>query len=190
LTATVQVNASASPGGAADGKATVNPQGGTADYTFAWDNGSESRLPLRTLSRESNTAFDTTLVRVTTRGGLVGHGEARLPGAGADLGVGHVVLQRGHLLGFGVLRPQPLRAAEVRDPRVGRDAGAGQDGHARGGVDEGAGTVDGSFEIGVVCGHAASVADGSAAGDAAGEGGRTSRARIPVSSSRCRPACW
>src|SRR5437667_445645 len=48
-------------------------------------------------------------------------GEPALPRALAYLGIGHIVLQGRLLLGLGVLRPDALRAAEVRDPRVRRD---------------------------------------------------------------------
>ena len=41
-------------------------------------------------------------------------------------GIGHVVLQRGPLLGLGVAGPHAVRAAEVGDAAVGADAGAGQ----------------------------------------------------------------
>ena len=48
------------------------------------------------------------------------------PGLLAHLGIVHVVLKGGHLLGRGVLRPDAVRAPEVGDARVGRDARAGQ----------------------------------------------------------------
>ena len=45
------------------------------------------------------------------------------------VGVGHVGVEGGEPLGRGVLGPQPVRAAEVRDARVGGDAGPGQHHH-------------------------------------------------------------
>jgi hypothetical protein len=68
---------------------------------------------------------------------LRGAGELHLPGAAAHLGVAHVVLDRRHLLGLGILRPQTLRSAEVLDTGVGRDARSGQDRDALGCVDQG-----------------------------------------------------
>ena len=47
--------------------------------------------------------------------------EPAAPRPPADVGVGEVVLDRRQLLGLRVLRPHPVRAAEVRDPRIGRD---------------------------------------------------------------------
>src|SRR2546425_130365 len=63
-------------------------------------------------------------VRLGAPGFVVGAGTPR---ANADLPVANVVLERGHLLGLGVLRPDPLGTSEVRYPRLGRDAGPGQD---------------------------------------------------------------
>jgi hypothetical protein len=52
--------------------------------------------------------------------------EAVLPRSLAHLGVGEVVADVGHLLRHGIARPQALRAAKVRDARIGGDAGAGE----------------------------------------------------------------
>ena len=52
--------------------------------------------------------------------------EAVLPRRLPHLRVAEVVLQRGRLLGRGVLGPHAVRAAEVGDARVGRDAGTRQ----------------------------------------------------------------
>ena len=49
-----------------------------------------------------------------------------LPGRLAHFGIGHVVVDVGELLGLRVLRPDALRAAEIRDAGVGGDARAGQ----------------------------------------------------------------
>jgi hypothetical protein len=62
---------------------------------------------------------------------------AAAPGAYAHVPIGHVVLQRRHLLGAGVFRPHALRTAEVRNPRVGGDAGAGEHDDALGVGDPG-----------------------------------------------------
>src|SRR5512140_3748905 len=58
--------------------------------------------------------------------------DAVLPGEPAYVGVTHIVPERRRLLGGGVLGPDALRPAEVRDARLGRDAGAGQDHDAPG----------------------------------------------------------
>src|SRR3989441_9605831 len=68
--------------------------------------------------------------------------EPALPRALPHLGVGDVVLQRRYLLGLRVLRPDALRPPEVRDARVGRDAGARERHHALGLVDPAPGRVD------------------------------------------------
>ena len=52
--------------------------------------------------------------------------QAVLPRGLAHLGIGQVVVDVGHLLGVRILGPHALRAAEVRNARVGRDAGAGE----------------------------------------------------------------
>ena len=49
-----------------------------------------------------------------------------LPGEPPDLGVRHVVVDVRGALGLRVLRPDPVRAAEVGDAAVGGDAGAGE----------------------------------------------------------------
>ena len=61
-----------------------------------------------------------------------GESQPVLPREPAHLRVGEVVLQRRRLLGRRVLRPHPVRPAEVGDARVGRDAGAGEHGDALG----------------------------------------------------------
>ena len=63
--------------------------------------------------------------------------QAGLPRRPADLGVAEVGAQGAGPLGGGVLRPHAVRATEVGDAGVGRDAGAGQHGDrpGRGGVD-------------------------------------------------------
>ncbi len=68
--------------------------------------------------------------------------EPALPRELTDLGVGHVVLERRHLLGLGVLGPDALRAAKIRDARLGGDAGAGERHDLAGGVDPAAGRRD------------------------------------------------
>ena len=65
-----------------------------------------------------------------------------LPRLPADLGIGHVVLQRGHALGPGVAGPHPVRAAEVGDAAVGADARAGEHDDPLGLVDPAADLVD------------------------------------------------
>ena len=55
-----------------------------------------------------------------------------LPRGAAHLRIGEVVLDRRRLLGRRVLRPHPVRPAEVGDARVGRDAGAGEHRHPGG----------------------------------------------------------
>jgi len=72
------------------------------------------------------------------------------PCAPAHLGIGDVVLDGRHLLGLGVLRPHALRAAEVGDAGVGRDACAGENDDAARVVDEAAGRG----KVVVVRGHA------------------------------------
>ena len=52
--------------------------------------------------------------------------EPVLPRCFTHLGIGEVVVDVRHLLGHRIPGPHALRAAEVRDPRVGRDAGAGE----------------------------------------------------------------
>src|SRR5437667_311189 len=69
-------------------------------------------------------------------------GEPALPRALAYLGIGHIVLQGRLLLGLGVLRPDALRAAEVRDPRVRRDPSPRERHEALGLVDPLPGGVD------------------------------------------------
>ena len=49
-----------------------------------------------------------------------------LPRAPAHVGIAHVVLEGRGLLGRRVLGPHAVRPAEVGDPRLGRDAGAGE----------------------------------------------------------------
>ena len=61
--------------------------------------------------------------------------EPPLPGELPHLGIGHVVVDVREPLGFRVLRPDALRAAEVGDAGVGRDAGARQRDDARGTAD-------------------------------------------------------
>ena len=56
--------------------------------------------------------------------------------------IGEVVLDRRLLLGGRVARPHALRAAEVGDARLGRDAGAGEHDDAARGVDAPARVVD------------------------------------------------
>src|SRR4029453_1823572 len=68
--------------------------------------------------------------------------EPALPRALPDLGVGHVVLQRGLLFSLGVLGPDALRSPEVRNARVGRDAGAGERDQTRRFLDPAADRVD------------------------------------------------
>ncbi len=75
-------------------------------------------------------------------GGPRGRLQAVLPRALPYLGIGHVVLEGGHLLGLGIARPQALGTAEVRDARLRGDARAGEDHHALSGVDELAGRVE------------------------------------------------
>ena len=58
-----------------------------------------------------------------------------------DLGVGHVIGERGHLLGPGVLGPDALGAPEVGDARVGGDTGAGKHDHPPGLGEQGPGPV-------------------------------------------------
>ena len=80
----------------------------------------------------------TTRARWPALGSAVHAGECEpaLPRALAHLGIGHVVLEGGHLLGLGIARPHALRPAEVRDARLRGDARAGEDDDALGGVDE------------------------------------------------------
>src|SRR2546430_350055 len=73
--------------------------------------------------------------------------DARAPRAPADLGIGDVVLERRHLLGLGIARPESLRAAKVGDAGVGRDARAGEDDDAPRGIDPAAGSCDGALEV-------------------------------------------
>src|SRR4051794_9806767 len=68
--------------------------------------------------------------------------EARAPGGLPHLGIGEVVLDRRLLLGGGVARPHALRAPEVGNAGIGRDAGAGEDDDAARGVDAPARFVD------------------------------------------------
>ena len=65
-----------------------------------------------------------------------------LPGGPPHLRIVEVVLDVRGLLGRRVLRPQPVRTAEVRDPRVGRDPGAGEHDDASGSADDVAGRFD------------------------------------------------
>src|SRR6186713_1646807 len=67
---------------------------------------------------------------------------AVLPRELPHLAVGEVVVDVGHLLGERIPRPQPLRAAEIGDAGVGRDARAGEDDDALGRVDPGTRLVD------------------------------------------------
>src|SRR5947209_20361539 len=52
--------------------------------------------------------------------------KAALPSQLADLRIGHVIANVGELLGLGILRPNTLRAAKIRDARVRGDAGPSQ----------------------------------------------------------------
>src|SRR5437879_4028133 len=72
--------------------------------------------------------------------------EARVPGFPSDLGIGDVVVDVGELLRLRVLRPQSLRAAKIRNPGLGGDAGAREDHDARGALDPRADGGDGRFK--------------------------------------------
>ena len=73
--------------------------------------------------------------------------EAAAPRPPADVGVGHIGLERRQLLGFGVLGPHPCGTAEVGDPRVGRDTGTGENDDPPAGADDDAGPVHRLLEI-------------------------------------------
>jgi hypothetical protein len=69
------------------------------------------------------------------------------PGPPPHLRIGHVVLQRGPLLGLGVAGPHAVRTAEVGDAAVGADAGAGQHHDVLALVDPGAHPVDLALDL-------------------------------------------
>ena len=76
-----------------------------------------------------------------------GHLQPAAPRALAHLGIGDVVLDRGHLLGLRVLRPHALGAAKIRNAGVGRDAGAGEDDDTPRGVDPAANGGEGRLQV-------------------------------------------
>ena len=79
---------------------------------------------------------------------LVGEcGQLRLPGALSDVGFGQIVLDRGHLLGLWILGPDALGTAEVGNPRIRGDPGAGQHDDAGGFVDPVAGILHDRLRI-------------------------------------------
>ena len=58
-----------------------------------------------------------------------GRSQPVLPGPPSHLGVRHVVLERGHLFGFGILRPYALGTAKVGYARLGGDPRTGEHHH-------------------------------------------------------------
>jgi hypothetical protein len=64
------------------------------------------------------------------------------PGKLPHLAVREVVVDVGHLLGERIPGPQALRAAEIRDSRVGGDSRAGKRHDAPGGIDPGTSFFD------------------------------------------------
>ena len=68
---------------------------------------------------------------------------AQLPVDLADVGLVHVVRNGRRLLGLGVLGPNPVWSAKIREARIGRYASAGQDRDALGLGDERTGVLDG-----------------------------------------------
>ena len=77
-----------------------------------------------------------------------------LPVGLPDLGVVDVVLDVRCLLRRRVLGPQPLRTAEVGNPGVGRNPGAGQHGDGLGLVDQSGGLIDRRLQFDLVHGPA------------------------------------
>src|SRR6185436_20318390 len=69
-------------------------------------------------------------------------GQPVLPGKLPHLGIGEVVVDVGHLLGERIFRPQPLRAAEIRDARIGGDARAGEHDNSPRCIDPAADLID------------------------------------------------
>src|SRR4051812_48593126 len=69
-------------------------------------------------------------------------GKPVLPRRFSHPGIGEVVVDVGHLLGDGILRPHALRPAEIRDAGIGGDACAAEHDYAIGAVDPGTDLLD------------------------------------------------